>query len=224
MKQVAEGVFQLKGRLPLPNAINTYLVGDVLIDGGASFDTKPIMRQLQGAALGAHALTHAHPDHQGASKTVCEHFGVPFWAPANDADVAERPELMLERQPDKLINRVFFKRMAGPGHPVDRKLVEGDEVAGFQVLDTPGHSAGHISFWRESDRVLILGDVLNNMDVITGIPGLHEPKSYFTPDPAENRRSARKLAALEPSLVLFGHGGPVRDTRKLVDFVAGLDD
>ena len=222
MKQVADGVFQLKGRLPLPNAINTYLVGDVLIDAGARFDTKPILRQLEGRALSAHALTHAHPDHQGASKAVCERFGVPFWVPAKDAEAAERPELIRERQPDKLINKVFFRTMAGPGHKVDRTIGEGDEVAGFQVLDTPGHSAGHVSFWRESDRVLILGDVLNNMDVITGIPGLHDPKSYFTPDPVENRRSARRLAALEPSLVLFGHGAPLRDTRKLVDFVTSL--
>jgi len=224
VKQVADGVWQLKGRLPLPNAINTYLVGDVLIDAGARFDTKPILRQLEGRALSAHALTHAHPDHQGASRAVCERFGVPFWVPAGDREPAERPELIRERQPDALINRLFFKVMAGPGHPVDRTIGEGDEVAGFAVLDTPGHSAGHVSFWRESDRVLILGDVLNNVDVITGVPGLRDPKPYFTPDPEQNRRSARRLAALEPSLVLFGHGAPLRDTRKFVDFVASLPD
>jgi glyoxylase-like metal-dependent hydrolase (beta-lactamase superfamily II) len=105
---------------------------------------------------------------------------------------------------------------------VDRILREGDEVAGFEVLDTPGHSAGHVSYWRESDRVLVLGDVLNNMDVITAVPGLHEPKPFLTPDPAENRRSIRKLAALEPALVLFGHGAPLRDTDKLRRFVAEL--
>ena len=47
-------------------------------------------------------------------------------------------------------------------------------------------------------------------------------RDSFTPDPEENRRSARRLAQLEPSLVLFGHGAPLRDTRKLVDFVAAL--
>ena len=86
----------------------------------------------------------------------------------------------------------------------------------------PGHSAGHVAFWRESDGVLILGDVLANMDQLTAIPGLHEPKPYLTPDPAENRRSARKLALLEPKLVLFGHGAPLRDTKKFVDFVDAL--
>jgi hydroxyacylglutathione hydrolase len=105
---------------------------------------------------------------------------------------------------------------------VDRSLREGDDVAGFRVVETPGHSAGHLAFWRESDGVLILGDVLNSINVTTGLRGLHEPKTYFTADPAANRRSARRLAELEPKLTLFGHGPPERDTRKLVDFIEGL--
>ncbi len=110
----------------------------------------------------------------------------------------------------------------GPPHPVARALHEGDEVAGFTVLETPGHSAGHVSFWRESDRVLIVGDVLGNMNFITGIPGLNTPPDVFTPDPARNHDSARRLAALEPALACFGHGAPLRNPRKLADFVARL--
>lgn len=222
MKQLAEGVWQLKGALPIPNAINTYLVEDVLIDAGARFDRRKIVGQLSGRDLSAHALTHAHPDHQGASRAVCETYGLPYWVPENDADAAERPELIGQRQPSHPVAQFFAKTMTGPGHGVDRRLREGDEVAGFRVLDTPGHSAGHVSYWRESDRTLILGDVLNNMDVITGIPGLREPKPYLTPDPATNRRSAKRLGELEPALVLFGHGGPLRDTRKFVEFCARL--
>ena len=124
--------------------------------------------------------------------------------------------------PDHPLNRLALRAWAGPGRPVDRALCEGDEVAGFAVLEVPGHSAGHVAYWRESDRVLILGDVLNNMNVMTGIPGLNEPPAFFTTDPAENRRSARRLAALEPRLMLFGHGAPLRDTGKLVEFVGRL--
>jgi glyoxylase-like metal-dependent hydrolase (beta-lactamase superfamily II) len=105
---------------------------------------------------------------------------------------------------------------------VDRRLREGDEVGGFTVLDVPGHSAGHVAFWRESDRALVLGDVLNNMDVATGRPGLREPKWFFTPDPARNRDSIRRLTALEPELVCFGHGAPLRDPGALADFAASL--
>jgi glyoxylase-like metal-dependent hydrolase (beta-lactamase superfamily II) len=101
-------------------------------------------------------------------------------------------------------------------------LREGDEVAGFEVLDAPGHSAGHVAYWRESDRTLVLGDVLNNMNLLTAVPGLHQPPDFFTPDPERNRDSARRLAELEPALVCFGHGPPLRDTRKFVDFVSAL--
>jgi hydroxyacylglutathione hydrolase len=69
--------------------------------------------------------------------------------------------------------------------------------------------------------VLILGDVLVTMDQYTGIPGLHEPKATLTPDPARNRESLRRLAALEPELVCSGHGPPLRDPRKLKEFVDG---
>src|SRR5205823_12844163 len=81
-----------------------------------------------------------------------------------------------------LLNRLQQRFWTGPPHPVARALVEGDEVAGFTVLEVPGHAPGHVAYWRESDRVLILGDVLNNMNVRTGVPGLHEPLAIFTPD------------------------------------------
>jgi len=90
------------------------------------------------------------------------------------------------------------------------------------VLATPGHSAGHVAFWRESDRVLVAGDVLNTADSLTMIPGLREPKRFFTPDPERNRLSLKRLGELEPSLVLVGHGPPYRDTNKFVGFCASV--
>lgn len=222
MKRLADGVWQLRG-FP-PHAINVYLADGVLIDAATRHAGRRILRQLKGHEVSTHALTHAHPDHQGASKEVCETLDVPFWVPERDADAAERPELIGERQPDHPLTRLMYRVGTGPGRRVDRQLREGDQVGRFTVIDAPGHSAGHVAFWRESDRVLILGDVLNSMDPFTGIRGLREPKWYFTPDPATNRESARKLGPLEPALVLFGHGPPLRDTRKFVEFVRGLPD
>lgn len=220
MKQLADGVWQLAG-FP-PNAINVYLVEDVLVDAATRHAGRRILRQLTGRDVSAHALTHAHPDHQGASREVCERLGIPLWCGTNDADAAERPELIVERQPRSALNRLIWRSWAGPGHPVERRLQEGDDVAGFTVLDTPGHSAGHIVLWREADRVLIAGDVLNGMNLITAVPGLHEPPVRFTPDPARNRESIRRVAALEPALVCFGHGPPLHDPRKLSEFAARL--
>jgi hydroxyacylglutathione hydrolase len=229
VKELAQGVWHVRGQRPPISTvakwgINVYLVDDVLIDASTRHSGKRILRELDGRDVSAHALTHAHPDHQGASHEVCDALGIPYWVPEKDVPAAENPELIGERQPDHRIAQFFARVFTGPAHKVDRALKEGDEVGGFKVLDVPGHSAGHVAYWRESDGVLILGDVLNNIDVLTGVPGLHDPKPYLTPDPVENRRSARKLAALEPKLVLFGHGAPLRDTRKFVDFIEALPD
>jgi hydroxyacylglutathione hydrolase len=219
MRQLADDLWLLRG-FP-PYAINVYLMGDVLIDAATRHAGRRILRQLDGRTVTAHALTHAHPDHQGASKEVCEKLGIPLWCHHADADAMEQG-LIAERQPKHLINRVIGRTMLGPPHPVARRIEEGDVIAGFEVLHVPGHSAGHVAYWRESDRALVLGDVLTNIDTITGFPGLHEPKTFFTPDPARNRESARRLAALEPELVCFGHGKPLRDRVQLRKFVDGL--
>jgi hydroxyacylglutathione hydrolase len=220
MKQLAEGLYQLSGRPR--NAINVYLAGDVLIDAATRQAERRILRQLEGRTVNAHALTHAHPDHQGSSHAVCERLGIPLWCGEADVPAVETPGAIKNPKAPAWLNRVQERFWTGPPHPVARALHEGDEVAGFTVLETPGHSVGHVSYWRESDRVLIVGDVLGNMNFITGIPGLNTPPDLFTPDPARNRESARRLAALEPTLACFGHGAPLRDPRKLADFVARL--
>ena len=222
MKHLAEGVDQLRGWPP--NAINVYLLGDVLLDAATRQGEKRIMRQISGRTVTAHALTHAHPDHQGSSHAICERLGIPLWCGQGDVPAMETPGGITNSQAPGWLNRLQERFWTGPPHPVARALKEGDEVAGFTVLETPGHTPGHVSYWRESDRVLILGDVLFNMNVLTGVPGLHEPPAIFTPDPARNRESARRLAALEPALACFGHGPPLRDAGKLADFVAGMPD
>jgi hydroxyacylglutathione hydrolase len=224
MKEVTDGVWHIKCLPALPWAVNAYLTGDVLIDAGCRQSSGRILRQLDGHKVSAHALTHAHPDHQGASRDVCERLGVPFWCPEADIPAAEDPNVIRERQPDKFMAVFFWRIFHGLGHKVDKAIRNGDEVAGFKAIDAPGHSAGHVVFWREADRTLIIGDVLANMDQYTGIPGLHEPKHSLSPDPQRNRESARRLAALEPELVCFGHGAPLRDPRKLNEFVEGLRD
>jgi glyoxylase-like metal-dependent hydrolase (beta-lactamase superfamily II) len=216
MKRLADDLWLITG-LP-PYAINAYVAGDVLVDAMSRHARRRILRALEGHPVGAHALTHAHPDHQGASHAVCEGLGLPLWVGEADVAPAEDASLIEARQPKHPINSVFAKVLAGPGHPVARALREGDEVGGFRVLEVPGHSAGHIALWREADRALVVGDVLNNQHPLTGIPGLREPLAVFTPDPERNRASIRRLADLEPALVCFGHGRPLRDTRRFVEF------
>jgi hydroxyacylglutathione hydrolase len=180
---------------------------------------KPLLRQLQGHTVRAHALTHAHPDHFGSSHAVCEALGIPLWCGERDAHVAQgaRPE-----QGEGRAARLLARMPLPEPHAVERRLREGDEVAGFTVLDAPGHSPGHVAYWRESDRTLICGDVFFNLNPLTLRTGVREPPRIFTTDVALNRGSARRLAALRPALVLFGHGPPLRDTETLVRFAESL--
>jgi glyoxylase-like metal-dependent hydrolase (beta-lactamase superfamily II) len=205
-----------------PNAINVYVIGDVLLDAATRQGESRIARQLAGRRIAAHALTHAHPDHQGSSHAICERLEIPLWCGQGDVPAMETPGGVYNPRAPRLLRAFQRRYWTGPPHPVARALVEGDEVAGFTVLETPGHTPGHVAYWRESDRVLILGDVLTNMNVLTGMPGLHEPLEMFTPDPARNRASARRLAELRPRLACFGHGAPLRDPGKLAEFVARL--
>jgi len=219
VQKVADDLWLLDGMPPF--AVNIFLAGDTLIDAGTRFAEKRIVRQVSKLDLAAHALTHAHSDHQGSTHAICERFEIPLMCGEEEADFVE--SVGLAPAPPGKWSNFTKKNWAGPPHPVDRRLKEGDEVAGFKVIDVPGHSPGHIAFFRESDRVLILGDVVTNMDLRTGIPGLHEPPSFATLDPALNRDSARKLAALEPELVCSGHGRPLADPSRFAKFVESLD-
>ena len=100
-------------------------------------------------------------------------------------------------------------------------------MPGWRWIHTPGHAPGHVSLWRESDRTLIVGDAFittkqeSAYAVATQRPELHGPPMYFTPDWAQARESVRKLAALEPELVITGHGralqgGLMRDALHLL--------
>lgn len=220
MEQLAADLWLLDGRPR--HAFNVYLLGDVLVDSGTRHASKRILRQLAGRAPTAHALTHVHADHQGSSAAVCEALGLPLWVGAREAGAMSRGELA-PLIPANAVTRWQLRRWAGPGHAVARALEPGDSVAGFEVLDTAGHSPGHISFWRESDRTLVLGDVLFGRHPLSGRPGLHEPPSLFTLDPRRNRAAIRRVAELEPALVCFGHGPPHRDAEALAAFAAGLD-
>ncbi|MGN6588431.1 MAG: MBL fold metallo-hydrolase [Solirubrobacterales bacterium] len=220
MKYLAPGVWRLK-EFPAPT-INVYLAEDVLIDAGRSWDKRRILDELEGREISLLALTHVHPDHQGSAKAVCEARGVPLACHAADVDAMEGRRPVQEAAADNPVNRLIRSIWEGPPYKVERVLQEGDEVAGFRVVHAPGHARGEVIFFRESDRVAICGDVIRNMSYATGLPGIKEPPGIFTYDPAENRRSIRKLAELEPSLILPGHGPAVTDMGAFERFVSSL--
>jgi len=220
VKQLAPGVSRLK-QLPAP-WVNVYLVDDVLVDAGTRWDRRRIFSEIEGRDLSLLVLTHVHPDHQGVAKDVCEARGIPLACHADDVDAMEGRRPVQEAAVGNPVNRVIARFWQGPPHEVGRVLNEGDEVAGFRVVHAPGHARGEVIFFRDSDRVAICGDVIRNLSYATGLPGIREPPPAFTYDMVENRRSIRRLAKLNPSLILPGHGPEVSDIAKFVRFVAEL--
>ncbi|HEX6666177.1 MAG TPA: MBL fold metallo-hydrolase [Solirubrobacterales bacterium] len=218
MKYLAPGVWRLK-EFPAPS-INVYMAEDVLIDAGRTWDRRRIFAELEDREISMLALTHVHPDHQGVAKDVCEARNVPLACHADDVEAMEGKKPVAAGT--SIVPRLSARLWQGPPHKVDRVLAEGDEVAGFRVHHAPGHSPGEVIFFRESDRVAICGDVIRNMSYATGRKMILEPPDIFTPDPAENRRSIHKLAALNPSLILPGHGDAVTDIAAFERFVAAL--
>ena len=218
MKYLAPGVWRLK-EFPRP-LINVYLAEDVLIDAGRRWDRGRIFAELEGREISMLALTHVHPDHQGCAKAVCEARGVPLACHEDDVDAMEgRRPVAASSKPTA---QAFARMWQGPPHKVDRVLREGDEVAGFRVIHAPGHAPGEVVFFRDSDRVAICGDVIRNITYVSLRTRLAEPPDDLTPDPAENRRSIRKLAELNPSLILPGHGPAVTDIGAFERFAAAL--
>jgi glyoxylase-like metal-dependent hydrolase (beta-lactamase superfamily II) len=93
-------------------------------------------------------------------------------------------------------------------------------VAGFEVLEVPGHSPGALAFWRRRDRVLVCGDVLANFGLHPDRPRLVLAPAALSWDAEQNRRSAARLAELRPRLACFGHGFAVTDPGR---FAAAVD-
>jgi hypothetical protein len=85
----------------------------------------------------------------------------------------------------------------------------------WQIVETPGHTAGHISLFRESDGTLLAGDAFTtvNQDSMIGAISharqVCRPPAYFTPDWEQARSSVQKLAALNPRVLAAGHGNPM---------------
>lgn len=218
--RVAPGVQRLS-LAPL-DLINVYLVGDVLIDAGARGSVRRLIRTLEDRPPSAHVLTHGHLDHQGGSHAVCKYFGIPLSCGEGDRDAVETSDQTLLFADEHPFIARLADRMGGPAHRVERTLREGDAVADFTVVEAPSHTPGHLAFWRARDRVLILGDVLFNRNPVTLRRSPAEPFRFLAWDPALNRASARKLAALEPEIVCFGHGPPLRDAAAFQAAVAQL--
>jgi hydroxyacylglutathione hydrolase len=204
IEPVADGVWVIRGGGPPKRTMNVYLLRDG--DGFTAFDggihgmgsaIKEAARQL-GGEVKRMVLGHAHEDHRGAALEPNDHRGFDF------------------SKMDSMVLRTVMPRLlkvwdGGPVKIADT-VAEGDEVAGFKVVPTPGHAPGQIALWRESDRLALVSDTLYTLDpdnIRTPYGGPRIPHPAFTPDRPSARDSILKIAALEPNAVWAGHANPV---------------
>lgn len=98
----------------------------------------------------------------------------------------------------------------GGAVPIAGTVAEGDEIAGFRVVELPGHAPGLIGLYREADRLALVSDCFYTLDPQTGRKGdPRVPHPAFDADVEQARASIRKLAAMEPSAAWAGHADPV---------------
>lgn len=195
-----------------------FYAGGVLFDCRTRWAAGSIAGDLGDSRVSVIAVTHAHPDHWGAAAVLSRRFGARVAVHKRDAGIVKGHEAAGRHAAFWIGKRIW------EGHACDDVLVldEGDKVGDFTVIHTPGHSAGHVVYFRESDRVAVTGDLFSTMSSWTRRVRLAEPPAHLSVDAEENRRSIRRLVELEPSLVLPGHGPALRDIALLADFVAGF--
>lgn len=195
---VTDGVYQVDGVLGSP----TLLVGDegiVLVDAGVTGSEEEIFALVESLGrrpgeIGHVLVTHSDSDHVGGLAAVVEATGATVYAQAIEAEVLEGRR------------RSRGGQLVEPPVRVGRIVADGDTLplhGGIRVVETFGHTIGHVSYYLPARRILVSGDCLNNRDVLMG------SMPQYTFDAEQARESVRKLAALEPDTICFGHGPPI---------------
>ncbi|KAA5545731.1 MBL fold metallo-hydrolase [Adhaeribacter rhizoryzae] len=216
--------------------VNVYLISDpadtsgnwVLVDAGLAGSANRIKRAAEklygkGTKPQAIILTHGHFDHVGALRQLLEEWDVPVYA-----HLLELPYLTGRSAyppPDPTVGgggMAFMSRIY-PNKPIDiSRQVQAlpndgtvPHLPGWTFLHTPGHTAGHISLFRDSDSVLIAGDAFvtvrqeSMLAVMTQKQEVHGPPAYYTPNWEAAKRSLERLWLLRPKVAATGHGLPM---------------
>lgn len=222
--------------------VNLFYVGDpangpndwVLVDAGMPTWAGSIIRHAErrfgrGAKPRAIVLTHGHFDHVGPLKQLLRRWDVPVYA--HELELPYITGQSAYPPPDPTVGggmmaRTSFLLPRGPFDfrpkvmplPSDGSI---PHLPGWRWIHTPGHTPGHVSLFRESDRALIAGDAFVTteqealMSPLMDEEVMHGPPMYFTQDWSAARQSVQKLADLDPFIAATGHGPPMFGKRLL---------
>jgi glyoxylase-like metal-dependent hydrolase (beta-lactamase superfamily II) len=160
-----------------------------------------------GGSIRRIALTHGHGDHVGSLDALKERLGdaVEVLMPDVDAQI-HAGEQLVEKKPPGSWPELKTKP--------DTLLHPGDRVGSLEVVSTPGHTPGHVSFLDTRDRTLLAGDVFTTYGgaAVTNHFYWRFPLAAMaTWDKEKDLESARALRVLEPAILVVGHGPAIRD-------------
>jgi glyoxylase-like metal-dependent hydrolase (beta-lactamase superfamily II) len=192
--------------------VNAYLVreedGFTLVDSLISGSADGLIQAASraGNTIRRIAFTHAHSDHVGSLDALKERLG--------GAEV-----LMPELDARILAGEHVVDRKPPGGWPKiktvpDVRLNAGDRVGSLEVVPSPGHTPGHVAFLDTRDRSLIAGDVFVSVGGLAVTNHFHWQFPFAamaTWDKEKDLESARALRALDPAVLVVGHGGPLRN-------------
>lgn len=196
-----------------------------LVDAGLAFSAGKIKHWAenhfgQGTKPQAVLLTHGHFDHVGAIKDLLEQWNVPVYAHPDEFPYLTGQAKYPPPDPSvggglmAVISPLYPRTSADLKGKVQPLPPDGSvpNLPGWRWIHTPGHTAGHVSFFREEDKLLLPGDAFCTTDqnsflaVTKQRPELHGPPAYYTPDWDAARESVRILADLCPRTIAPGHG------------------
>jgi glyoxylase-like metal-dependent hydrolase (beta-lactamase superfamily II)/predicted ester cyclase len=226
---VAEGVWVVQGQ---PGRCNVYLIEDeggvTLFDAGSRTMKRAVASA--GAKLGGIRrvlLGCGHTDHRGVAPAL----GVPVLCHPDEVQDAEGsggfrywPSDLAGLPPVARQVHLLLHRYVWDGGPVkiSETVREGDELAGFRVVEVPGHAPGQIALWRESDRLALSSDCFLTLDMWGRDCAPRVPDPVYNFDTDQARASVKKLAALEPAAAWPGHARPLtEDARAQLERAAG---
>lgn len=210
--------------------VNLVFIGEsgsdwVLIDAGMPYSAKEIIgvaeeRFGKGCRPKAILLTHGHFDHVGSIVDLIKAWNVPVYA-----HVQELPFLTGLKdypEPDATVEGGLLAKisMIYPNEAINISeavypLPEDHSVPylpGWQWIHTPGHSPGHVSFFRPGDKTLVAGDAFVTVrqdslyKVLLQKEEVNGPPRYLTTDWDAAKNSVLALRALDPELAITGHG------------------
>ncbi|WP_166240790.1 MBL fold metallo-hydrolase [Paenibacillus turpanensis] len=204
----------------------------VLIDTGLAGHSDQIIEYAEknfGCPPRAILLTHGHFDHVGDIEKLLKRWDVPVHAYESETPYLTGKADYPPGDPTagggmmSLLSPFYPNEAINLGNRVHSLPADGSvpHLPAWKWVHTPGHTPGHVSFFREQDRVLISGDAVitvnqeSAFDVLLQREEVSGPPAYFTTNWAAAKQSARTIFELAPSVIYPGHGHPMSGDRLL---------